>query len=97
MLPVSHKRILRLALRAVLRYRNAHGATFAASLANELADSALLGYLRHRLRGKRRRKSGQISLRQSKKPPHGWLLLWRRRRDLNTKTDACIYWGFRIF
>ena len=74
MLPVSHKRILRLALRAVLRYRNAHGATFAASLANELADSALLGYLRRRTLCVLRCNSGQISLRQSKKPPHGSIL-----------------------
>ena len=76
---MSHKRILRLALSAVLRYRNAHGATFAASLANELADSALLGYLRRRLRGKRRRKSGQISLRQTKMPPNGSILFVKER------------------
>ena len=36
-----------LALRAMLRqHRNARGATVAASLTSELADSALLGYLR---------------------------------------------------
>ncbi|MBO7304368.1 MAG: hypothetical protein J6V09_04025 [Clostridia bacterium] len=40
---------VRLALRAMSRQcRNARGATVAASLTSELADSALLGYLRRR-------------------------------------------------
>ena len=42
MLPVSHKRILRLALRAVLRYRNAHGAISHGSLVQAQTRSCFI-------------------------------------------------------
>ena len=80
-----------LALRAMLRQRrNARGATFAASLTSELADSALLGYLRPACFASCGAGAANLSLRQKKEQSKRTALFWRRRRDLNSragKTD----------
>ena len=61
-----------LALRAMLRQpRNARGATVAASLTSELADSALLGYLRPACFASCGAGAANLSLRQKNSSPFG--------------------------
>lgn len=63
-----------LALRAMLRqHRNARGATVAASLTSELADSALLGYLRPACSASCGAGAANLSLHRKKSSPNGLL------------------------
>ena len=63
-----------LALRAMLRQRrNARGATVAASLTSELADSALLGYLRPACFASCGAGAANLSLHRKKSSPNGLL------------------------
>jgi hypothetical protein len=53
--------------------RNARGATFAASLTSELADSALLGYLRRRFAASRRLANPFFSAKKEKYGTPEWV------------------------
>ena len=76
------------AMRIVVRAHNARGATFA-RLACASTDSASLGYLRPSLRSAVQKR--QIAPCQRKRHPKWVPLLWRRRRDLNSRAGYPTY------